>query len=589
MMTEYNIYSNYPNSGFIDVEIKWNLRNYNKRELIVELPNWRPGRYETADFAKNIRELKCLNSKGELLIMSKIEKSKWKVKVDSELFIIIQYRYFANTINAGSSFVSSELFYVNPVNCLMYADDFFSHQLALNIKIPINFQLLISEDATVTKNNNTNNYSIKFNDVHHLYDTPFVAAKNVETIDYKVGNTKFQIGLVGKNNLKKEKLCDDFKRFSNFQVKLFEEFPAERFLFIYLCLPYEFYHGVEHQKNTIVAIGPGNRLAEDELYEEVLGVGSHELFHCWNIKSIRPADMLPYKYNRPNYSKLGYIYEGITTYYGDLVLLRCGIFSIEDYLKQLNLHLNKHFANTGRNYYSVAESSFDTWLDGYTQGIPGRKVSIYTEGCLIAFCIDIFLIYYSNFKFSLDDVCKKMNEQFGHLSKGYREKDFKNILKKYCSKYDWETFFYLYINGKESYKTILQEATTLAGFLFKEYSNGNNIEKYFGIRTEITPDGSLKITEVIAPDYLNSDHFCVGDKIISVNGKKTFFDINQLFETQTQLEFIIQRFFTNSTSKFIINLPFEKRKKINEYFNLELNSNQDSLQKRVMDFWISKR
>ena len=127
------------------------------------------------------------------------------------------------------------------------------------------------------------------------------------------------------------------------------------------------------------------------LYSELLGVSSHELYHAWNIKTIRPKAMHPYRFREENYSRLGYIYEGVTTYMGDLYLLKSGVFTLSEYLKELEQQFQRHFDNPARFYTSVGDSSFDTWLDGYISGAPGRKLSIYVEGCLLAFVTDFMI------------------------------------------------------------------------------------------------------------------------------------------------------------------------------------------------------
>ena len=127
--------------------------------------------------------------------------------------------------------------------------------------------------------------------------------------------------------------------------------------------------------------------------------------------------MLPYDYAKENYSTLGYVCEGITTYYGDYILYRSGIFSDDDYLNCFNAQLKKHFDNFGRYNYSVAQSSFDTWLDGYSKGIPDRKVSIYTEGCLLAFITDVNIRKSTNNQKNLDDVMRTLYNDFAKKAK----------------------------------------------------------------------------------------------------------------------------------------------------------------------------
>ncbi|NBP75696.1 MAG: M61 family peptidase, partial [Crocinitomicaceae bacterium] len=262
---------------------------------------------------------------------------------------------------------------MNPVNCFLYAEGKEQFPISLELNIPKNYTIassLVQE----------NNFLLAEN-FDELADSPFICSENLEKQTYSVADTNFHIWFNNQLNIPWERVIDDFRSFTKKQIEDFGEFPVSEYHFLIQSLPYLAYHGVEHLKSTVITIGPSHELFE-ERYDELLGVSSHELYHVWNVKSIRPKDLLPYDYKKENYSELGYIYEGITTYLGDLYLLKSGVFSLENYLKELSKQFQKHFDNPGRFTYSVAQSSYDTWLDGYVPGVPGRKVSIYTEGCL---------------------------------------------------------------------------------------------------------------------------------------------------------------------------------------------------------------
>ena len=134
--------------------------------------------------------------------------------------------------------------------------------------------------------------------------------------------------------------------------------------------------------------------------------------------------MLPYNFKEENYSVSGFVYEGITTYLGDLYLLRSGVFSLEQYLIELSKQLQKHFDNPARFNYSVGDSSFDTWLDGYTPGAPGRKVSIYTEGCLLAFVTDMKIRQATKDQYGIQEVMKQLYFNFAEKGMGYTWQDY---------------------------------------------------------------------------------------------------------------------------------------------------------------------
>jgi predicted metalloprotease with PDZ domain len=173
--------------------------------------------------------------------------------------------------------------------------------------------------------------------------------------------------------------------------------------------------------------------------------------------------MYPYNFKQENYSKLGYIYEGITTYMGDLFLFKSGVFDFKAYALEFNNQLQKHFDNTGRFNYSVAQSSFDTWLDGYVPGAPGRKVSIYTEGCLLAFVIDVLLLKHSNNKMSLDFIMKNLYFNYALAQKGVSEQDFKEELLKIIPSDIIDNLFSAYIHGVSPFESIIAESLEYLG------------------------------------------------------------------------------------------------------------------------------
>src|SRR6476659_10108647 len=202
------------------------------------------------------------------------------------------------------------------------------------------------------------------------------------------GHTFF-LHFVGECRPDFKKLKKDFRAFTKKQIEFWGDFPVQEYHFLFQVLPAKFYHGVEHQRSTVIAIGPGYAINSGSTYDDILGVSCHELFHTWNVKTIRPVEMHPYNLTRENYARTGYVYEGFTTYYGDKLLLNSKVFSVKQYFTTLQERLVKHFHNYGRYNLSVADSSWETWLDGYVPGAPYRKTSIYDEGNLVAFMLDV--------------------------------------------------------------------------------------------------------------------------------------------------------------------------------------------------------
>ena len=356
-----------PHQHYIDIEF---IADVSAATTTVQLPAWRPGRYELGNFAKNIQKWAAFDEKGNPLLFQKKTKDSWQIESKNAKQIHIKYNYYAAEINAGSSFLDENQLYVNPVNCCVYIPEKMNEKCELTLMLPENYKVASGMNHS---DKNKNGHSFLLNNFHELVDSPFMASATLKHDSFIVGDVEFNLWFQGECKPDWEKLKTDFSKFCNHQLQMMKVFPVKKYHFLFQILPYKFYHGVEHITSTVIALGPGCSLMKGDLYENLLGVSSHELFHVWNVKTIRPIEMFPYDYSKENYSKLGYVCEGLTTYYGDYLLFRSGVFSEEQYFKTLNERLQKHFDNFGRNNLSVADSSFDTWLDGYSPGIPNRK------------------------------------------------------------------------------------------------------------------------------------------------------------------------------------------------------------------------
>ncbi len=474
---------------------------------IIDLPSWRPGRYELGNFAKNVKGFKVFDQDNKKVGFKKISKDSWEVITVGKKEIKVEYLYFAFDLNAGSTFLNGDQLYVNPINCCVYEEKSKTEQVEVELKIPTDWKVACS----MKQNGNT----LSADNFEEFADSPFICSAGLQYNQYEVGGTIFHIWLNGEVKPDWKRLIKDFKAFTGKQIEKFIEFPVPEYHFLIQILPYKAYHGVEHQKSTVITLGPSYEVF-GLMYNELLGVSSHELYHTWNVKAIRPIEMFPYDFKRENYSELGYICEGVTTYMGDLFLMKSGVFDLKQYLLEMNKQLQKHFDNHGRFNYSVAESSFDTWLDGYVPGTPARKVSIYTEGCLLAFVTDIMVLKATDNQLGLDSVMKRLYFDYYLKGKGVSEADYKAVLEN-VSGISFDSFFEDFIHGNRPYESILTEAFDYIGLelLHKPsafYSHGR-----LGFKT--IPNGLNFLTKVIYPGSpANLGGLMLEDEIIAVNG-----------------------------------------------------------------------
>ncbi|MFM7667191.1 MAG: M61 family metallopeptidase [Bacteroidota bacterium] len=484
----------------------------------VHLPSWRPGRYELGNFAKNVNRFKVYNDQKKSLPFQKINKDTWEINTSETGFISVEYSYYAAELNAGSTFLSDKQLYVNPVNCCVYTEETQDFPCEIQLNVPDSWKI-----ATSLEGENKLRQAANFDE---LADSPFICSPILQCETYEVNSTKFYVWFNGEIKPDWDRVINDFTAFSKKQIEKFIEFPVSEYHFLIQILPSKAYHGVEHCKSTVITLGPTYEVFKS-LYKELLGVSSHELYHTWNVKSLRPAAMLPYDFKKENYSELGYIYEGITTYMGDIFLLKSGVFSLEQYLVEFKAQLQKHFDNPARFNYSVAQSSFDTWLDGYVQGAPGRKVSIYTEGCLLAFVTDVKIRQATQNKYGLDEVMKRLYFDFAMQGKGITEKDYISVLE-HVSGISFESFFKEFVHGTQPYESIITESLDYLGLELVHKPSVLYSEGRLGMK--LIPLGkSFQVSAMYPGGPAELGGMRIGDEIIGVNGLVLSNDIESWF------------------------------------------------------------
>lgn len=511
----YTISSPLPNSRFIRIEVFAD--NPAKDTLEIQLPAWRPGRYELGNFAKNVRDFRAYDEQGRELKTDKITKDLWTIAAKGVSRVAVRYEYYANELNAGSTFTDDTQLYVNPVNCLVYIPGRIHEECRVTLDIPQHWKIA----CALKQDRNT----LIARDFDHLADSPFIASPSLKHNFFVLDGVEFHLWFQGKAKPEWPKIISDFFIFISEQMVIFKTFPAEEFHFLFQILPTRFYHGVEHTESTVCALGPGYKLMDKELYNDFLGVSCHELFHAWNIKAIRPAEMHPYDFTKENYSRLGYVAEGVTTYYGDYLLFRSGVWKEEEFWPTFEERLDKHFESHARHFQSVSEASFDSWLDGYVPGAPHRKTSIYHEGCLLAFVTDMFIRRNTGHQKSLDSVMHRLWTEFASKGKGYTEADYKRLVEEESGadfNYYWNNFFY----KANSYEAIISEALDVIGCTLERVPARRHHERLYGFKVN-EPAGITKVSEIYYGSPAEVAGLAVGDEVLAVNGMQVRADMSE--------------------------------------------------------------
>lgn len=568
-MTRFHFAIPAPNTQYLHIEA--HLTDV-AENCTIFLPKWRPGRYELGNFAKNVRLFQVFDSEGKRLTAEKIDHSSWKIN-NTTSSIKVTYQYYAAELNAGSTYVSSDQLYVNPVNCCIYTQETIHQQHEIQLDIPSNW--------SVAHSFNKVNATYLAADFHTLADSPFICSPHLHERTYTVNDTVFHIWFNTPfgNAIPWEKVLKDFEAFTAIQLQKFIEFPVKDYHFLIHLLPYRAYHGVEHQHSTVITLGPVYDVFH-EFYSDLLGVSSHELYHTWNVKAIRPIEMYPYDYQQENYSKLGFLCEGVTTYMGDLMLFKSGVFQLNDYLKEMNTQLQKHFDNFARFTYSVADSSYDTWLDGYVPGAPNRKVSIYTEGCLLSFVFDVIIRQNTQNKSGLDEVMKRLYFQYALEGKGVSEVDYRSVLVQLGGERINEIIDD-YVYGTRPFEGILSDAFEYLGLELEHHPSKKYTEGRLGVKT-IPHNHHFQVKSMYPGGPVELSGIQLDDIIIGINGMEVSGDLDKWFQLFDDVEKHVM--VARKGQILTFTLPEVQRHFYNEY-KVVACKDPNSFQKKAFECW----
>lgn len=510
-MISYSIMASRPLQHTFDISLSFTA---SQKNTILQVPYWRPGRYEGGNFTKNIIGLRA-SASGEALRTEKTTSHNWEIQTKPGDTVQITYQCYAAELTAGNTYLDEDFLLINPVNTLVYVLGMENKPTAVNLEIEKNWKVATAMSPGDKNQNGNGVWKFQCADLQELLDTPILASENLKRLTYREGGIDFHIDLYGEGIDDLEKFKADFADFTHAQLAAFGKFPVDRYHFLTLLLPHRSYHGVEHENSTVVIIGPSSQLNRRALYKELIGVSSHELYHTWNVKSLRPAEWTPYDFSGPSFSRLGYVAEGVTTYMGDWMLWQSRFFSDREFLNELSTHIQRHIDNEGRENLSLADSSIDTWVDGYGRGTPRRRVSIYIEGALTALICDIKIMRFTKGKKGLTDAMRSLYKNCGE-KKGFTEDDYWNELKALAD-IDWDKLKTDLIDGTGNLQSYLIKTLPEMGLSLTANASDKHWERDWGINIQ-NINGAWEVINVLKDSPGEAAGVWFGDKILKIEG-----------------------------------------------------------------------
>ncbi|MFT5504740.1 MAG: putative metalloprotease with PDZ domain [Gammaproteobacteria bacterium] len=532
-MNHYQISSRDPASHYFNVSLT--IPKPDSSGQRIRLPNWIPGSYMIRDFSRHIVSLDA-NAGGKTITITQLDKSNWQIEATDQA-ITVEYLVYANDLSVRGAHLDNLHGYFNGCSVFLEVVDQAESSCMVQIDQPsANYCKEWKLATAMTRRSGVEFGFGQFEAENYdeLIDHP-VEMGRFKQIRFEACGVPHDMILTGRFELDEERLAHDLKIICEHHIRFFgEPAPMPYYQFQTLVVG-NGYGGLEHRASTSLicardSLPQKGQAKISDGYRDFLGLCSHEYFHTWNVKRIKPAVYQTAGLQNEVYTGLLWAFEGITSYYDDLALLRCGLIDETTYLELLAQTLTRVSRGKGSRRQSAYESSFNAWTKFYKQdeNSPNAIVSYYAKGALIALCIDLKMRAVSDSAVSLDDVMRELWKRWKSTQKGVDDDDIQSIILELTNDTwrteldDWiqaanelpvsklldfigvDCHFRSSFNQKDLGGKLIEDESPLVSF-------GAHVEE---------ADGMLNIIKVEEDGAAQLSGLSAGDSIIAINGLK---------------------------------------------------------------------
>lgn len=498
----------------------------------IQLPAWIPGSYLVREFAQHMHPPQAWQN-GTPLAVAAMGKDAWEARTPGTGRVTWRYTVYAHDASVRTAFVDNSRAFVNPAATVVRV---LGHHGAYTVRVarqglPASWRVVTGLTPQRTDPRGFGTY--KAADYDELVDQPLTVAPGWlgQFESRGVPHQLFVTGAPGHADLRR--LLRDTQRVVNAQLDFWhpggEPPPFDRYVFMLHTSP-DGYGGLEHRNNTALLaprtdlprLGPdgphpGATLRASDGYTRLLGLISHEYFHAWNVKRLRP--LARYDYQRENHTTMLWFFEGFTSYYDDLMLVRAGCLGVPAYLQLLARTANQVEQTPGQHVQSLAQASHDAWTKYYRMGenTPNITVSYYTKGALLALCLDAELRQAGR---SLDQLMQALWQRIGDGV--LREADLLAVLR------DWGLPpLARQVQHWVHHAQPLPVRAALNRLGVEVFDDDAPLGARLGLRTEATPAG-LRVTHVMRGGAAEQAGFAPGDVWLAQRQGAQWWQIKQL-------------------------------------------------------------
>ncbi|MBK9328740.1 MAG: M61 family metallopeptidase [Sphingobacteriales bacterium] len=561
-----------PHTHYLHVEM--HISEMEASELTLKMAVWTPGSYLIREFQKNIDFVEAEIRNHPPRRVEKTDKNTWKIDTLNSKEITLRYQTYCFEYSVRTNFVDDSHALINGAPTFLYLEGYEDTAAEIHI-MPFHEWKHIS---TALPSKDDNKWIRVAANLDELLDSPIEIGNHISYF-FEAALVTHELAIYGNSNCDIEKLIADLKRIVEEETRIFGSHPCKNYVFIIHHTDGS-YGGLEHAHSSVNHINRWDYNKEN--YQRAISLLAHEYFHLWNVKRIRPAALIPFNYEYENYSTLLWFFEGVTSYYDDYVCYRAGVTAQDDFFDIVAKNINDVLNTPGIETQTLAEASFDTWLKYYRRNENSRnsQISYYTKGAIIAQVFDIIIIEATRGTKSLDDVMRRLYENYtAYPSDGITEDSLTEVFKS-VSGIDFKPFFDKYIHTVQT--PDLEFYFNKIGLRLINTTDSNQV--FLGLSTH-WKEGKLLVTQLnknygAAQSGLNAE-----DEIIAIDGFRVFKDFKQIYahkKPKDVIEMLISR--KGELKLIAVSLSSDNRK----LYKLEEQENILPQQAVLLNKWLSK-
>jgi predicted metalloprotease with PDZ domain len=409
-----------PHTHYVEVEASYPTEGRPSIDLMMAV--WTPGSYLIREYERHVEALSAADPARAPLAVEKTRKNRWRVTTNGARTVWVRYRVYAHEMTVRTNWVDEEFAMINGAPTfitLVESPSLRAHEVRL--VLPRAWAKSVSGMPPGPAEN-----SYVAPDYDTLVDSPIVAG-SPSVYEFSVrGKPHYLVNLRERGAWNGPQAARDLAKTAETIAQFWGDAPFDRFYFLNVIGSAA--NGLEHRNSTLMNI-PLDATQSREGYLEWLSLASHEYFHAWNVKRLRPVELGPFDYENEVYTKSLWFVEGITDYYADLFLVRAGVATREEYLDALSKQIRALQTTPGRLEQPVEAASYDAWIKFYRadENTPNTAISYYVKGAVIGFLLDAELRRMTDGAKSLDDVMRLMRSRFSG-EKGFSREDLRTAV-----------------------------------------------------------------------------------------------------------------------------------------------------------------